>query len=358
MISGDAFFFDGSGARRRPVKLALGADGISIGEGGREIAFWRYADLELADAPKDVMRLTAAGAADLARLDVRDLGLKQAIGARSPPLAERRRRGEAGAGRIVLWSMAAAVSLVLTVVFLVPPLADRLAPLVPIAVERRLGEAVDSQVRALFGAETCEAEPGRAALARLGERLTQAADLPMPAEISVLRSEIPNAVALPGGRVYVFGGLLDLARSPDELAGVIAHELGHVAGRDGLRKLLETGGSSYLLGLLFGDVTGGGALVFAVQVLVDTRYSRAAERAADRVAADLMLDIGRSPEPLGERLGRLGGATGEGLAFISSHPVTAERMRELAERQTEPTGDPILSNLEWQALKRICKASP
>jgi predicted Zn-dependent protease len=329
-------------------------EGLMIREAGAQVAFWSYADLRHVDAPPGVMRIAAEGAPQLARLEIRDAGLEREIGARCPDLRARRHRGEASALRIVLWSLTAVISLVLTVVFLVPLAADRLAPFIPVPLEQRLGDAVDNQIRALFGEEACQEQPGRSALAKLGARLTGAAVLPMPAEIAVLPSEMVNAVALPGGRVYVFDGLLKAAETPDELAGVIAHELGHVHGRDGLRKLLQTGGSSFLLGLLFGDITGGAAIIFAAQMLVDSRYSRETETAADGYAADLMLNVGRSPKPLGVFLSRVAGVDVDALAFISSHPVTAERMRALEARDREASGAPLLGPREWQALKQIC----
>ncbi|MGH6923335.1 MAG: M48 family metallopeptidase [Propylenella sp.] len=357
MPNEDAFFFDGASAKRRAVRLSFDTDGLNIVEDGKPLAFWRFADLRLADAPKGApLRISAVSAPELARLEIRDAGLAKAIALRCPDLKRRRLTGEVSTRRILFWSAAAAISLVLTVVYLVPAFADRLAPLVPIPLERRIGDAVDRQVRAVIGGETCGGENGAAALARLQEELAAAADLPMPIEIAVLSSSTPNAVALPGGRVYLFEGLLKLAENPDEVAGVLAHELGHVASRDGLRKLLQTSGSAFLLGLLFGDVTGGGVIVFGAQVLIDSRYSRQAETAADDFAADLMLALGRPPAALGAILDRLGAGIGNALAFISSHPVTAERMRVLEARKQPATGAPLLSAAEWTALKAICGA--
>jgi predicted Zn-dependent protease len=77
----------------------------------------------------------------------------------------------------------------------------------------------------------------------------------------VLRSTIANAFALPGGRVYVLSGLLKISETPDEVAGVLSHELGHVADRGGLRRLIRDGGTSFLVGRMFGDVTGSGAVL-------------------------------------------------------------------------------------------------
>jgi Zn-dependent protease with chaperone function len=352
--TGEALYFDGAGARRRSVLVELQPDGIAILEGEALLATWRYADLRHADSPKGKMRIAAEGATELARLEIRDPILREEIGARCPDLKQRKRAGEAGAARIVFWSLAAAVSVVLSVIYLVPLVADRLAPFIPIPLERRLGDAVDSQVRAMFGDEACTDAEGQAALDRMSATLVASADLPMPVEIAVLKSETANAVALPGGRVYVLDGLLKIAESPDELAGVLAHELGHVNGRDGLRKLLQTGGSSFLLGLLFGDITGGGTIIFAGQLLVDSRYSRQAEAAADDYAGDLMLELGRSPKPLGVFLSRLDSEGSDALAFIASHPVTAERTRTLEARDREASGEPLLTDAEWRALKGIC----
>lgn len=354
MTSGEALYFDGSGARRLAVTIEIRPDGISITDRGSEVAFWQAAGLHSADAPKGIVRLGSEGAPELARLEIRDTALQDAVRAIHPRLHGRQRGGQASARQIVLWSLAAVASLVLTVIYLVPLVADRLAPLVPIPVEARLGEAVDSQVRAIFGERVCHSEAGDAALSKLRQSLTGVSDLPMPPDIAVLESDTVNAITLPGGRIYIFEGLLKVAESPDELAGVLAHELGHVDNRDGLRKLLQSGGSSFLLGLLFGDVTGGAAIIFAAQALIDSRYSREAERAADNFSARSMLALGRSPKPMGIFLSRIDKGGGSSLSFISSHPVTAERLKAMEELDRPETGEPLLSPGEWFALKAIC----
>ena len=86
---------------------------------------------------------------------------------------------------------------------------------------------------------------------------------------------------LPGGHVYVFEGLIDKAETPDELAGVIAHEIGHVAHRDGMRAVMQAAGLSFLFGMLLGDFIGGGAVVMAMRTVLQSSYSREIEAAAD-----------------------------------------------------------------------------
>jgi predicted Zn-dependent protease len=352
--AGPAVFYDGLAARPRAVTLRLAPDAVEIVEDGTAAARWPYADIRRlsAAAPLRVRSLTAA---ELARLEVEDEAAAAELLRRSPRIEDGTTTDGRTVLRIVGWSAAAAVSLVLTAIYLVPVAADLLAPLIPVSVERRIGEAVDNQVRTIFGEKVCEGAAGTAALAKLSARLAGAARLPMPVEVRVLDSGIPNAIALPGGRIYVFAGLLRRADDPDEVAGVLAHELGHVAHRDGMRKMIQAGGSSFLLGLLFGDITGGGTLILLGRALVDTSYSRDAETAADRFAADVMTGLGRSPKAMGAFLVRLtGSGTGVVPPFLASHPVSAARLEALKSREVPATGAPLLSDEEWRDLKSIC----
>jgi Zn-dependent protease with chaperone function len=165
---------------------------------------------------------------------------------------------------------------------------------------------VDSQVRALFG-NTCAKPAGAAALRKLVGRLQTVAHLPIPPDLVVLRSTIANAFALPGGRIYVLSGLLKISETTDELAGVLSHELGRVAHRDGLRRLIRDGGTSFLVGLMFGDVTGSGAVLIAARSVLSASNSRDDETGADRFAVSIMHGLGRPTAPLGVLLERVSG---------------------------------------------------
>lgn len=341
-------FYDGTSNRRRLVQLRL-ADRLEILEQGVAVAAWPYDDTRRADG-HGRLRLRNEQAPPLARLEVTDEAAAAAIVARCTALdaAERRQTG-----RIVGWSLAAACSIVLIAVFGIPYAADRLAPLVPLSVEARLGDAVDRQVRFMLGDEDCDAPEGQAALDSLIGKLAATGDLSDAVRGEVLSSDMPNAIALPGGRVYLFDGLLQKAQSPDEIAGVLAHEIGHVRNRDAMRRLLQTGGTSFLLGLLLGDVTGGGAVIIAARTLLDASYSRATESAADDYAVEAMAGLGRSPVAMGELLVRITGEGREGT-ILDSHPVSAERLDRMKDAARAVTGPPLLSDAEWRALKAIC----
>ena len=347
-----AVFLDGRTSRKRRVTLRF-ANGLDIAEQGALIDSWPYDQVRSADGPPQPMRLRCVTALPLARLEVSDRATQDAIAAHCGALDA----GAPTAGqtwRIVFWSLAAAASIVLLAFFGIPLAADRLAPMLPAAVEQRLGDAVDKQAQLLFGGKTCNNVDGQAAFTKLVDRLKAAGELDVSLDARVLSSKVPNAFALPGGKVYLLDGLLKKAEKPDEVAGVLAHELGHVKHRDSLRKIIQTGGTSFLVGLLFGDVTGGSAVLFVGRSLFDASYSREQERAADAFAIEVMHKLGRSPRPFGDLLVRVTGEADKSLTLLSSHPLTEDRLAEMSKDKAAAGGPELLTAAEWKALKNIC----
>ncbi len=356
VAAGAVFYFDGSSSRRHAVTLGF-RDQLEICQGDQPLAVWSYADIRRADAPHDTLRVTCLTAPALARLEIRDAGIAAELVARCARLDDSR-PGRRGVAAIVGWSLAAAISIVVVILFGVPLAADRLAPLVPQAFERRLGDVADGQVKALFGGKVCDSPSGQAAFTKLVNAVREVAGLEPSVESAVLSSPIPNAFALPGGKVYLFSALLAKADNADEIAGVLAHEFGHLKHRDGTRNLIYNGGVSFLVGLLFGDITGSGALVFASRSLITASYSRDAEQNADTFSIGVMHALGRSPKPMGELLFRVTGKEADkGISILSNHPLTEDRLARMNKEDQPPSAPPLLTPREWMALKAICNSS-
>jgi predicted Zn-dependent protease len=178
----------------------------------------------------------------------------------------------------------------------------------------------------------------------VGERL--AASSPrrdVPYAFHVVDTPEPNAFAVPG-HVYVTRGLLVLLNDEDELAGVLAHEVGHIAARHAVQRLSRavpagivtdvvagvTGMASPLLGSLFQV---GGDLATAALL---APYSREQEREADRVGQEITAGAGWDPAGLARSLATLERAEAYGPAprrrpsFLDSHPSTPERVGSMA----------------------------
>ncbi len=364
-ISGTGIFFDGTTSTHHDVTVELLPTALRIGDAdGRELAAWPYDELEPLSSPDHVLRLGRRRNPVLARLEVHDPALATAIDDKAVTidrtgLTERRTRR-----KVVAWSIAATASLVLVAMFGVPAIATRVAPLVPYTIEHKLGNAMNSEVRQMLdnrglgaGFECGKADveqPGRAALDKLIGKLEQSAGLPIPLQVSVVRRGEPNAIALPGGRIYVFEGLIDKAETSDEFAGVLAHEIGHVAHRDGTRSVLQGAGLSFLFGMLLGDFVGGGAVVMATTTLLRSSYSRDVEAAADLYAVALMSRIGGDARALGAMLKRIAGDTSPGPKILLDHPTAPDRIAAINALAPPVAGAPLLDAEQWAALKRVC----
>ena len=350
--SGSAIYFDGKSNQRRTVMLHF-AERLEIRDGDTVLAAWVYYDIRRADGPSGMLRLSSLTAPALARLEVRDAAVAADLVSRCASLDENT-PGRRGVAAIVGWSLAAAVSIVAVVLFGVPLAADRLTPLVPDAFERRIGEVADSQVRTFFDAKVCDNAAGQKAFAKLMTAIRESAGMDTSVQSGVLSTAVPNAFALPGGKVYMFNGLLAKAENADEIAGVLAHELGHLQHRDSMRGLIRNGGTSFLIGLLFGDITGSSALIFASRSLITSSHSREAEQDADSFSIEIMHNLGRPTKPMGELLVRVTGKEGKGLSIISSHPLSEDRLARMTREDRPATKPPLLTSEEWRSLKAIC----
>jgi len=186
-------------------------------------------------------------------------------------------------------------------------------------------------------------------------RLEVAAALPIALSVTAVRRTEANAIALPGGHIYVFAGLIAKARSADELASVIAHEMGHVAHRDGMRSVIRAAGLSFLFGVLLGDFVGGSAVIVAAQTFLHSAYSRDVEAAADVYGVDLIQKAGGDGRALGAILARLASVE-PGVKILLDHPDTKERLAviDAAAPAPVPATAPLLAPADWAALKLIC----
>ena len=192
-----------------------------------------------------VLRLGKTGNPVLARLEVRDPRLATAIDELSTPIDRSGRAERRDRAKVIGWSIAATVSLLLVAVFGVPEIANRSRRWCPIrssassAPRSTLRSAARSTPATPVPHSNAEITMAKSWDARHSTsswaNSRRQPPSPYRSRPAVVRRSEANAFALPGGRIYVFQGLIDKAESADELAGVMAHEIGHVAHRDGTR---------------------------------------------------------------------------------------------------------------------------
>lgn len=232
--------------------------------------------------------------------------------------------------------------------------------------EIQVGRSEHPKVLQEFGGEYHD-QAVRDYVDRIGQRLAAASEMPgLGFTFTVLNSDIVNAFALPGGFVYVTTGLLALAGSEAELAGVIGHEIGHVTARHSAQRYSQTVLAQIGAGL-FGAVTGSQGLgeagtVFAQGVLAG--YSREQESEADSLGTRYLARTGYDTRTMASFLAKLEGYSaftdalarrsgGDRYSLFATHPRTAARVEDairVAQIDYPPPAQPVVGAEDYLRL--------
>jgi predicted Zn-dependent protease len=171
-------------------------------------------------------------------------------------------------------------------------------------------------------------------------------------DIYVIRSEMINAATLPGGNVIIYSELIEFTESPEELAGVMAHEMGHVEHRHVTKRLVRKIGVS----LLFTALGGNDPMLIGeiLQTVSSTAFDRREEREADQFAMDLLTQTDISPRVIARFFRRLNdeyGAYNETLELVSTHPHTNARIKAAMEYETPDTFKHREFSIQWDSVQ-------
>lgn len=323
---------------------------------------WRSDKVRNADPPEAVrpnLRLRRLDGDE--RLTVDDPAAIGAIRAFCPNLTKGDGSGRALWRPILLWGGAAVAVAVLFFWLVLPVAAGLIAEAIPRDLEYRFGARLVSGIADAVGRKAgdspaiCGDSASDAGLGGLLGRLPPAAaDGKIPLRVWAVRSKLANAVALPGGQIVVFSGLFDFVQSGDELAGVLAHEIGHVILRHPTRIAIEKATVSAFFGLFFGDVAGGTVLAGVGTALLGNAYSRDMERAADDLGVAILRRSDLDPQALARFFERVSAKQGDAerlLGFLSSHPPSAERAAAI---EAAPGTVRPIDPEQWRAIRQIC----
>jgi len=356
-MAGTTRYYDGGIGESWDVTLQSGAGVVAIvhAASGRELARWPVAEIELVGdlETEPFHRLRRRGVRN-ARLVIEDAGLRASVAKLDPRLAGLVQPERTQPSRLLMWA-ASLVILVGLAWQIVERAPEYVAPLMPQSFQVAIGEDVYRQFTA--GSRECRSPEGLAALKRITEPLAAASGYAHPIRVTVVSSPMVNAFALPGGRVVVFSKLIDEASGPHELAAVLAHEFGHLVKYHSMRALVRHFGTDQLLKIVTGGVSGGvGNVIDAAELLLILRHGREAEREADAVGLELLAKAGWRQDGLATFFGRMmkdaGGDSAKRAGIFSTHPPTEERIKVTTR---PPTGAMPLNDVEWKALKAICR---
>lgn len=341
-----AWHYDGKSAVRRKVEIqTIGAQFFLLERESRHGPF-AFADVEY------VANQNGTDVYGLDGLDGWRLGMSGPVPHELATMLPARRKygrwvDRLGFGRAAIAFTVISAAVVAVVLFT----PQWLAPLIPNSVDKSLGNALVGD----FGGRFCHTPAGSAALRKLTASLD---DHPEDLQVEVAKIDMINAVALPGGKVILFDGLVKKARSPDEVAGVLAHEIGHVRERHVMQSLLRQMGLAVVLGGVDGK---SGSLVNG---MLSMSYSRGSESEADAHSMKALNSASISPVATAsffERLSHMDGSAnqreeGRSVAgYMSSHPLSRERKKAFeASIAKGKNYKPSLTSAEWIELKTMC----
>jgi len=226
-----------------------------------------------------------------------------------------------------------------------------------------LPHSADEQVGKLaLGSMTLEGEVVtdkvlKSAVRSIVDRLSKPGTDGFHFEVRIVDAPIVNAFALPGGPIVVYTGLLRAAKSPEQVAGVLAHEMAHVTRRHGMQRIAQSVGVIALVQLLAGDVSGLAAV--GVELVRDgaiNSYSREQESDADADGVERMLRTHLDPRALADFFELLKSRE-PGLptvaAWLGTHPDLDERIGNVRKQSVHfDTRRALPFSFSWPEVQR------
>jgi len=220
--------------------------------------------------------------------------------------------------------------------------------------ERKIGEFILESV--YRGNDEIKADPARAFIARLKERICRTSGIADSAiTLHILIKDDVNAFGLPGRHLIINTGLIRYCHNPEELSGVIAHEIAHIEHNHVMKKLAREVGISMLTGM-----AGGESSVEirrqTLKLLSSTAFDRNQERDADLAAVHMLSKAEIDPEHLANLLFRLSREK-ENIAtnfeWLNTHPNAQDRAAEILKLRKKEKHDarPIANAAEWKELQ-------
>lgn len=356
-----AYLFTEEAPSGMPVKVHLDDRGIIIhARSGLEELVWPFGALHAAPLVTPDLAVVAVFYKYMpeARLEVRSNTFGMALGRYAPQVKASHRSW----GHIKLAFLGAVIGVMAWMLFSLwySHPARFAAGLIPKETRQSLGRTVIASMASQY--RVCIAPAGIRSLQKLGHRLTDGVATNADYQITVVNWSLVNAFAAPGGQMLLTHGLIRAAQSPEEVAGVLAHEMGHSIELHPESSIVRALGISAAIDIITG---GGGSLSGLGTLLLQNSYARQDERSADEQALRLLERAGISQagladffDRIGRKASKRGSETGSSTIGIDglfrTHPYPLERAQRVRRSNTYAT-TPAMSADEWKALREICR---
>lgn len=196
------------------------------------------------------------------------------------------------------------------------------------------------------------------AVAVISSRLISNIETEYDYSIRVIKSEEVNAFTMPGGNIFIHSGLIEFSDNPEQVAAVLAHELGHAEERHVVNRLVKEFGVAILFSILTGD--NGTLLSELMRTAASTVFDRSQEKEADEFALKLLERSSIDPVSMASFFKKLNKEYGSGyeeLEILMTHPNHSSRIESAEEYQTDKSFHQQELNLNWNRVKTLLSKS-
>lgn len=270
---------------------------------------------------------------DKSILNIEEIKLNPSLRAHSVKIKNNRR----GLNLFIFIFIGLIVSSIVALFVFRGAIVEKIAGLIPPETEQELASPLKES--AIAGKQIVKDSAIEARLAIMTSTLVKALDDPsFKFTFTIIKDETLNAFALPGGTVIIHSGLIEKSKTPEEVVGVLAHEISHVTRRHHVRSIIGNMGIWVIIRGFLGDMTGISAEIATAGATLSTlKYSRDFEREADDSGFDLLNKAKVNPQGMIDFFSTLKKEHGgiEMADFLSTHPGTAERIETLKKKKVK-----------------------
>ena len=339
-----AHFYDGQTAQPHTVQVEVLSNGLEIVFSDRPSEIWTYGNFRQTEGfhSGELVRFEKSDTFGQA-LVTDDVEILEVIRERDPDSGFHNPRLRRYRVPLIGFSLVSIVLIIWMLYgYILPVFVDGIARIAPVAWEESLGRSVVAYIAPEDN--RCTDEIYTEVFDEVIARLTAPTDLPYTFRVYVVKNAYVNAFALPGGYMAITTGFLKRVKSAEQIAGIIAHEMQHVVQRHGTRAVLREISTRTLIAAISGGGEGLDYVLDKAAMVGALRFSRDHESSADIEGMKMIIDAKIDPKGMVEVFEILLETTGDipdGMVYVSTHPLTKNRIRSLSPYLDSLKVDPI-----------------
>ena len=358
----DGYFYDGNSAKKNEIKVRIISNGIQIRYPNGDQIFWQYSDIR---ESKELYSKNKTYIENILnpnqKLIVDDFDFFKRINEFFPDNKTflNRKINNSSLRRIaVIGTVLILLFIPIFFKYILPVSSGFIAKKIPISFEKNLSKPYFNML--VPKESSCNNDERFKEIESIFNMLTSSVDdSPYDFNLHIIKSGIINAFALPGGDIVIYSKLIEKTTRPEQLAGVLAHEIQHITNQHGMESLIRDYSLSILISALTGNTNNTKTTLGFAKFLGLMNYSRVNEKEADIKGIKLMKKAKLDPKGMVEFFEILKKNTGDipnSLEYVSTHPQTSDRVRELKNHSANIDYKPrkLFSEKRWQEIKKIC----